>query len=47
VARSIFRQALNILDDLRGGGSLGANEKWAREIAGELAKCETALDKAK
>jgi hypothetical protein len=43
----MFRQALNILDDLPGGGSLGANEQWAREIAGELPKCETALDKAK
>jgi hypothetical protein len=42
----MFRQALNILDDLRSQGTLGANETWAaKEIAGEIAKCETALAK--
>ena len=45
VARDMFRKVLNILDDFRGGGSLGANEQWAKEIAGEIAKCDTALKK--
>jgi tetratricopeptide (TPR) repeat protein len=45
MAREMFRQALNTLDDLRGRGTLGANEEWAKEIAGQVAKCETALAK--
>jgi hypothetical protein len=45
-AREMFRQTLNILDDSRSKqGDLGLNECWATEIAGELAKCETALAK--
>jgi tetratricopeptide (TPR) repeat protein/tRNA A-37 threonylcarbamoyl transferase component Bud32 len=45
-ARDMFRQALNILDDLRSlRGTLGSNEQWARDIAGEIAKCDTALEK--
>lgn len=44
-ARDMFRQTLNILDDLRGRGTLGANEQWAKEIAGEIAKCDSALKK--
>jgi eukaryotic-like serine/threonine-protein kinase len=42
-ARDMFRQTLNILDDLRSRGALGGNEQWAKEIAGEIAKCDTAL----
>ena len=42
-ARDMFQQTLNILDDLRRQGSLGANEQWAKEIAGEIAKCDAAL----
>ena len=42
-ARDMFQQTQNILDDLRSQGSLGANEQWAREIAGEIAKCDAAL----
>jgi len=43
-ARDMFRQTLNILDDLRSRrGTLGSNEQWAKEIAGEIAKCDTAL----
>ena len=44
-ARDMFQQTQNILDDLRSQGSLGANEQWAREIAGEIAKCDAALTK--
>jgi eukaryotic-like serine/threonine-protein kinase len=46
-ARDAFREALNLLDSLRGGGTLGVNESWAKELADQVAKCETALDKAK
>ena len=42
-ARDMFQQSLNILDDLRRQGPLGGNEQWAKEIAGEIAKCDTAL----
>ena len=44
-ARDMFRQTLNILDDLRTLGTLGSNEQWAKEIAGEIAKCDAALKK--
>jgi hypothetical protein len=45
-ARDMFRQTLKIIDDLRRStGDLSANEKWAKEIAGEIAKCDTALGK--
>jgi eukaryotic-like serine/threonine-protein kinase len=45
-ARDMFRQTLNILDDTRSrGADLGVDEEWAKEIAGEIAKCDTALDK--
>ncbi len=45
-ARDMFQQALNILDDARRrSGSLGANEEWAKDIAAEIAKCDTALGK--
>jgi serine/threonine protein kinase len=45
-ARDMFRQTLNILDDLRRSqGDLGVNEDWAKEIAGEIAKCDAALGK--
>jgi serine/threonine protein kinase/tetratricopeptide (TPR) repeat protein len=43
-ARDMFRQTLQIIDDSRRStGDLGVNEKWAREIAGEIAKCDAAL----
>jgi hypothetical protein len=45
-ARDMFQQTLHILDDLRNRqGTLGLNEDWAKEIAGEIAKCDTALGK--
>jgi non-specific serine/threonine protein kinase/serine/threonine-protein kinase len=45
-ARDMFRQALNVLDAVRQRrGSLGANEEWAKEIAGEIAKCDDVLAK--
>ncbi|MEP7014647.1 MAG: hypothetical protein ABI925_04340, partial [Verrucomicrobiota bacterium] len=45
-ARDMFRQTLNIMNDLRSRtGTLGSNEQWANEIAGEIAKCDTALRK--
>jgi hypothetical protein len=45
-ARDMLRQSLNVLDDFRNRqGTLGANEQWAREIAGEIAKCDTALNR--
>jgi serine/threonine protein kinase len=45
-ARDMFQRSLNVLDELRRRqGDLGANEQWAREIAGEVAKCDTALGK--
>jgi tetratricopeptide (TPR) repeat protein len=45
VARDMFRQALNVLNELRSLGPLGANEAWAKEIADEVVKCEKALAK--
>jgi len=45
-ARGMFQQTLNILEELRGRGTLDAsNEQWAKEIADEIAKCDTALGK--
>jgi tetratricopeptide (TPR) repeat protein len=44
-AHDMFRQALNIIDDARRQGPLGADEEWAREIAAEKAKCDAALAK--
>jgi serine/threonine protein kinase/tetratricopeptide (TPR) repeat protein len=45
-ARDMFRQTLNILDDSRSSrGDLGVDEQWAKKIAGEIAKCDTALGK--
>ena len=45
-ARDMFRQTLNILDDLRRSqGDLGGDEQWAKEIAAEIAKCDAALGK--
>jgi hypothetical protein len=45
-AREMFRQTLKIIDDSRSSeGDLGVNEQWAKEIAGEIAKCDTALGK--
>ncbi len=45
-ARDMFLQTQNILDDLRSRGTLAANdEAWARNVAGEIAKCDTALGK--
>ena len=46
IARDMLRETLNVLDDLRSRGALDASkEPWAREIAGEIAKCDTALAK--
>jgi tetratricopeptide (TPR) repeat protein len=43
-ARDMFRQSLNVLEDLRSRGTMDANsDAWARNIAGEIAKCDTAL----
>ena len=44
-ARDMFRQALNILEDVRSEGALGGNEDWARDIAAEIAKCDAVLGK--
>jgi len=45
-ARDTFRQSLNVLEDLRSRGTLGAgDEAWARNIADEIAKCDLALGK--
>jgi tetratricopeptide (TPR) repeat protein len=45
-ARDSFRQALNVLDDLRSRGIAGApEEEWAKGIAGQIAKCDAALSK--
>jgi hypothetical protein len=45
-ARDMFRQTLDILDDLRRShGDLGVDEPWAKDIAGEIAKCDAALAK--
>jgi len=45
-ARDMSGQTLNILDDSRSKqGDLGLHERWATEIAAELAKCETASAK--
>lgn len=45
--RDMFRQSASVLNDLRTNnqGTLGSNEIWAREIAGEIAKCDAALGK--
>jgi eukaryotic-like serine/threonine-protein kinase len=43
-AEDMFRQSLNVLEDLRTRGNMDANsEAWATNIAGEIAKCDTAL----
>jgi tetratricopeptide (TPR) repeat protein len=43
-ARDMFQQSLNVLEDLRSRGTMDANsEAWARNIAGEIAKCDVAL----
>jgi tetratricopeptide (TPR) repeat protein len=43
-ARDLFRKTLKILDGARSRqGNLGVDEEWAKEIAGEIAKCDTAL----
>jgi non-specific serine/threonine protein kinase/serine/threonine-protein kinase len=45
-AREMFRQSQSIIDEARRrDGDLGQNENWAREIAGEIAKCDAALAK--
>jgi tetratricopeptide (TPR) repeat protein len=45
-AREMFQKALNVLDDLRSRGMLDvSSEEWARQIAGEIATCDTALAK--
>jgi eukaryotic-like serine/threonine-protein kinase len=45
-ARDMFQRSLNIVDELRRHqGDLGANEQWAKVIADEIAKCDTALAK--
>lgn len=43
-ARDMFRQSLNVLDDLRRRHILDANdEQWAKDVADEIAKCDTTL----
>lgn len=43
-ARDMFGSALNILNERRDHqGGLGSNEQWARQIAGDLAKCDATL----
>jgi tetratricopeptide (TPR) repeat protein len=43
-ARDMYRQSLNVLDDLRSRGILDASsEDWAKNIAGYIANCDTAL----
>ena len=43
-ARDMFRESLNVLEDLRSRGALDpATADWAKELAGEVAKCEAAL----
>lgn len=43
-ARDMFRQSVNVLDDLRSRGTLAAtDEDWAKGIADKIAKCDTAL----
>lgn len=44
-ARDMFRQALDILDDLRSRHALEGVEDWAKEVAGEIAKCGAGLEK--
>jgi tetratricopeptide (TPR) repeat protein len=45
-AREMFQKCLDILEDLRRRGALAtANSVWAKKIAGEIAKCDTALSK--
>jgi len=45
-AREMFRQSESIIDEARRReGDLGQNENWAKEIAGEIAKCDTSLAK--
>ena len=45
-ARDMFQECLKVLDDLRSRGILNPGEEsWAKEIAAEIAKCDTALAK--
>jgi tetratricopeptide (TPR) repeat protein len=48
-ARDMFRQSLNIIEQARSRAGVSArdNESFAKLIAAELAKCETALGKLK
>jgi hypothetical protein len=42
----MFQRCVNVLDDSRSHGKLGANdEEWARKMAAEIAKCDAALAK--
>jgi hypothetical protein len=42
----MFRKSLNVLEDLRSRGALQpADQKWAKEIADKIAKCDAALGK--
>ncbi|MFL6527743.1 MAG: protein kinase domain-containing protein [Chthoniobacterales bacterium] len=45
-AREMHQQGLNVLEDLRSRGALDPHDqKWASEIAGEIASCDAALAK--
>ena len=45
-SRDMFQKSLNVLDDMRSRGTLAANdEQWVKEIADEIAKCDTALER--
>ena len=45
-ARDMYQQSLNVLDDLRSRGIWdAATEDWAKNIAGQIAECDTALGK--
>jgi tetratricopeptide (TPR) repeat protein/predicted Ser/Thr protein kinase len=45
-ARDMFQKCLDVLEDLRSRGALAAgNAEWAKKIAVEIAKCDTALER--
>jgi non-specific serine/threonine protein kinase/serine/threonine-protein kinase len=45
-ARDMYRESLNVLEDLRSRGAMDINDEvWAKEIAAQIAKCDTILGK--
>ncbi|CAN5638018.1 hypothetical protein BH20VER1_BH20VER1_29580 [soil metagenome] len=45
-ARDMFQESLNVLEDFRSRGIMDASDaEWAKMLAGEIAKCDAALNR--